>query len=220
MSDETAADSRHTRAKVRLGRPHEAGDHIRRPVPPPDLRQPVTHRHWESSRTRRHVAVGEGIAEPWAWHRKLRCQLPVNRPLPSLYDRAGVVGHQPAQDRISVVHITQIPCPIKGMKPRVSQFGGVTDVMQPGRGLKQPGVTPEDRSQESGSLSHPLNMRPPAGQRNLKQLACEFFGPENLIHALQARHQPWDEHRRRVPSGDVWLRRRWLTANPPQRALE
>jgi hypothetical protein len=46
-------------------------------------------------------------------------------------------------------------------------------------------------------------VRPPLAQGNLKELARELFGPDSLIHALQAMRRLWDTHQRGVPSGDV-----------------
>ena len=75
--------------------------------------------------------------------------------------------------------------------------------MQPRGGFEQLGVIAEDGGQGPGSRGYPLDMRPAAGQRDFKELAGEFFGPESLIHAPQAMSRARDTHRRGVPSGDV-----------------
>ncbi len=75
--------------------------------------------------------------------------------------------------------------------------------MQPCGGFEQLGLIAEDGGQGSGSRGYPLDMRPATGKRYFKELAGEFFGPESLIHALQAMSRAEDTHRRGVPSGDV-----------------
>ena len=117
-----------------------------------------------------------------------------------------MIADQAAQHRISTLHAAQVPRAVERMKPCLSQFGGVSDVMQPSRSLKQLSIITKDRCQEPGSRCHPLDVRPAPRQRNFKELASKFFRPESLIHALQAMRRPRDMHRRSVPSGDVWLR--------------
>ena len=75
--------------------------------------------------------------------------------------------------------------------------------MQPGGGYEQLSVVAEDGGQGPGSRGHPLYVCPAERQRDFKKLADEFFGPESLIHALQAMSRAPDTHRRGVPSGDV-----------------
>jgi hypothetical protein len=50
-----------------------------------------------------------------------------------------------------------------------------------------------------------LTVRPSARQGDLKELACDLFGPVSLSHVIEVMNAPMDMHGRRVPSWDVWL---------------
>ena len=88
-----------------------------------------------------------------------------------------MVGDQPVQSRIGSMHVAQVPGTVERMKPTLMEFRRVADVTQPSRGLEQIGVVAEDRGQKPGFRSHPLDVGPATGQRDLKELTGEFFGP-------------------------------------------
>ena len=88
--------------------------------------------------------------------------------------------------RVGTVHVAQVPGTIERMKPRVGEFGRVADVVQPRGGFEQLGVVTEDRSQGPGLRGDTLDVGPATRQRDFEELAGQFFGPESLIHALQA----------------------------------
>jgi hypothetical protein len=75
--------------------------------------------------------------------------------------------------------------------------------VQPRGGFEQVGVLAEDRGKGPGSRGHSLNVRPAAGQRDLQELACEFFGPVGLIHAITLMARAGDVHGHSAPSSDV-----------------
>src|SRR6266704_3753766 len=57
--------------------------------------------------------------------------------------------------------------------------------MQPGRSFEQLGVIAKYGGERAGLRGHTLDMRPATGQRDFEQLACEFFGPVSLVHAIK-----------------------------------
>ena len=80
-------------------------------------------------------------------------------------------GDQDAEQIVQEVGVAQVPGSVQRVEPSDHQGGRVADVVQPGGGDRQAGVTAKDGRQGPGGGRDTLGVRPATGERFFKQTA-------------------------------------------------
>jgi hypothetical protein len=115
-----------------------------------------------------------------------------------------VIGDQLAQHRVGVLDVAQVAGTVQAVQAGCGEFGEVADVVQPGGGLQQSGVSAEGGRQAARPGGDPLDVRPAAGKGPGQQGAGEALSPGGRrLHVIKARQNGPDVHGRGLPSGDV-----------------
>jgi hypothetical protein len=131
------------------------------------LGEPLLDPHGLAVRTGGHTAARQR-ARQHVWCRgELGTQDIGESALVGFDDGAGVVGDQPAQQGISVLIVAQVTGAIELVQAGGGEAGSVADVVQPGGGFDQIGVSAENRCQAACPGSDALDVRPPAGTGDL-----------------------------------------------------
>ena len=107
-------------------------------------------RHELTVRTGGHVAVGQHAGKLLRRRLKLQAQDVGKSAFARFDDGAGMMGDQPAQQGVGMLGIAQVPGAIELVQAREGKAGGVADVMQPGGGFQQIGVSAENGCQAAG----------------------------------------------------------------------
>ena len=75
------------------------------------------------------------------------------------------------------VDVAQVAGAVQAVHAGLGEFGKVADVVQPGGGLQQLGVSAEGSGKAAGAGGDALDMGPAAGQGSFEQGVGEAFGP-------------------------------------------
>jgi hypothetical protein len=84
-------------------------DRISGSVALPDLRQAIADRHWPPVRASRHVAVYEGLGQEARRWPEVSDQFTGETSFLGLGQRTGVMRDHPAQQRLGVFGVTEVP---------------------------------------------------------------------------------------------------------------
>jgi hypothetical protein len=79
-------------------------------------------------------------------------------------DGAGVVRDQAAQQGFGVLDVAEVAGAVQAVQAGGGEVGQVADVVQPGGGLKEPGVGAEGRLESAGPGGDTLDTGPAAGK--------------------------------------------------------
>jgi hypothetical protein len=97
--------------------------------------------------------------------------------------------------------VAQVPGAVECVQVRGGEAGRAADVVQPGGGFEQIGVSAENRRQAAGPGGHALDVCPAAGEAFLEEHLGELSGPgSQRVHAAQARKPRRDVHGRGMPA--------------------
>ena len=76
--------------------------------------------------------------------------------------------------------VAQVPGAVKLVQAREGKTGRVSDVVQPGGGFQQVGVSAENGCQAACSRGDAPRVRPAAGERLLQECPGQLFGPGSM----------------------------------------
>ena len=119
------------------------GNRIPGPVSATNLRQTLADSHWLTVGASRHVAVDERIRQLAWWWPELADQLSREAALLGFCQRTRVMRNHPAQQRLGVFGVAEMPGAIQRVESGVMQIGRISDVVQPSRRLNQVGIFSE-----------------------------------------------------------------------------
>jgi hypothetical protein len=88
-----------------------------------------------------------------------------------------MMGDQPAQQGVGMLDVAQIPGAIELVQAGGGEAAGVADVVQPGGGFQQIGVSAENRRQTACPGGDALDVRPAARERFPEERLGQMFGP-------------------------------------------
>ena len=129
------------------------------------LGEPLLDRHELAVWAGGHVTEGQHAGKHVRRRVELQAQDVGKSAFAGLDDGAGMMGDQPAQQGVGVLDVAQVPGAIELVQAREGKAGGVADVVQPGGGFQQIGVSAENRRQTAGPGGDALDVRPAARER-------------------------------------------------------
>ncbi len=84
---------------------------------------------------------------------------------------------QPAQHGVGVLGVAQVAGAVECMQVCYGQAERVADVVQPGGGFQEIGVSAENSRQAACPRGNAFDVRPAAGEGLLEKCLAEMFGP-------------------------------------------
>jgi hypothetical protein len=186
-------------------------------VPVTDLSETLLHGQGLTLGADRHVAVGQCVRQATSGGPELAEQVIGEPSFGRFNTSAGMVCHQPAQQRVRALNVAKMPGAVEWMEAAAMQGRCVADVMQPAGGGHHVGVAAEDRGECPGGRRDSLGMCPPARQRFFEKGAGDALCPGGLAHKPTVTGPCWTFTDAAGSSRDVWADRSVSSSGAPRR---